>query len=207
MDSVVLHPSYFPNIASFVAMIKNEDVHFEVCDNYQKQTYRNRSNIYGAQGKLGLTVPVNYTQKNRQLYRDVKISYDTNWQAIHWKSLESAYKMSPFFEFYQDDLKPLFFKKEPFVMAFNLQCFQVVCECLELNISIKKTNYFEKDLKNFRDYRSLINIKKESPQTFQKYTQVFTQKHGFISNLSILDLLFNEGPNAVLYLETQTLVN
>ena len=188
-------------------MTNNDKVFFEVHDNYQKQTYRNRTNIYAAQGKLGLTIPVTYTQKNRQLYRDVKISYDNNWQEIHWKSLESAYKMSPFFEFYQDDLKPLFLKKTPFLMDFNMQCFQAICACLELEIPFIKTVIYEKEPKGMKDYRSLVNIKKETIQDFQNYIQVFTQKHGFISNLSILDLLFNEGPNTTIYLENQTLVS
>lgn len=94
---MLLHPTYFPNIAHFKAILNTESVLFEVHDNYQKQTYRNRSEIYGANGKLALTVPVNYTQKNRQQSKDVLISDTTNWQIQHLKSLESAYRMSPFF--------------------------------------------------------------------------------------------------------------
>jgi hypothetical protein len=203
--NVLLHPTYFANVAHFVALLKADVLTFEVQDNYQKQTYRNRTNIYGAQGKLGLTVPVNYSQKNRQLYRDVKIAYDSNWQVVHWKSLESAYKMSPYFEFYQDDLKPLFDLKEQFLLDFNLQCFKAVCACLELDIDYKITTSYEKTLDNIDDYRPLIAAKKETAFNFDRYIQVFTQKHGFISNLSILDLLFNEGPNTLNYLESQTL--
>ena len=93
---MLLHPTYFPNIAHFKAILKTESVLFEVNDNYQKQTLRNRFEIYGANGKLALTVPVNYTQKNRQQSKDVLISDTTNWQIQHYKSLESAYRMSPF---------------------------------------------------------------------------------------------------------------
>lgn len=96
MDCLI-HPTYFPNIAHFVAMVNSNSVCFEVCDNYQKQSFRNRTEIYGANGKLALTVPVSYTQKNRQLYKDVKIANDDNWQQLHLKSLQSAYSMSPFF--------------------------------------------------------------------------------------------------------------
>lgn len=201
--NVLLHPSYFPNIASYVALLKADTITFEVYDNYQKQTYRNRSNIYGANGKLALTIPVNYTQKNRQLYRDVKIHNEEKWQISHWKSLESAYKMSPFFEFYQDDLKPLFEKKENFLLDFNFKCFEVISDCLQLNLKFDITKEFEKLVENKTDFRSLINSKKETTQNFNKYTQVFTQKHDFISNLSILDLLFNEGPNTENYLRQQ----
>lgn len=202
---ILLHPTYFPNIAHFVVLLNADNITFETQDNYQKQTYRNRANIYGANGKLGLTIPVNFSQKNRQLYRDVRIHNEEKWQINHWKSLESAYKMSPFFEFYQDDLRILFEEKTNFLLDFNLKCFAVVCNCLDINFNFNKTVEFEKPPLNKLDLRNLVNTKKEVLQNFDSYTQVFTQKHGFISNLSILDLLFNEGPNAENYLRQQML--
>ncbi len=202
--SVVFHPTYFPNIAHCVAMLKFGDVIFEVCDNYQKQTYRNRTSIYGANGKLDLNIPVHYTQKHRQLYRDVKISNTDKWQDLHLKSLESAYRTSPFFEFYIDDLMPLFQIKANYLMEFNLLCIEKVFECLEWFPKISKTEAFLKDTEHF-DARSLANSRKEIQQDFKPYDQVFDTKHGFIQNLSILDLLFNEGPNSTIYLESQKL--
>ena len=95
---ILIYPTYFPSIAQCVAMVQAKKVIFEICDNYQKQTYRNRMTIYGAQGKIPLTVPVVYSQKNRQLYKDIQVSNDTNWQDLHWKSIKSAYNSSPFFE-------------------------------------------------------------------------------------------------------------
>ena len=200
----LIHPTYFPNVAQFVAIVKSDIVHFEVCDNYQKQTLRNRTEIYGANGKLALTVPVSYTQKNRQLYKDVKIANENNWQQQHLKSLQSAYSMSPFFEFYIDDLMPLFEKQYDYILDFNLNCFEVLLNALQLNISPKPTSIFEKEPTGKTDYKNLVkrNFKVDS---LQPYTQVFTEKHGFIPNLSILDLLFNEGPNTELYLKRQTL--
>ena len=106
--NIIIHPTYFPTIAHFVAMVKAKRVTFELDDNFLKQTYRNRAYIYAANGKLLLNIPVVHSQKNRQKYRDVKISNDTKWQDHHWKSLLSAYSTSPFFEFYKDELKPLF---------------------------------------------------------------------------------------------------
>ncbi len=203
--NVLIHPSYFPNIANFVALLKADTITFEVSDNYQKQTYRNRTTIYGANGKLALAIPVNFTQKKRQLYRDVKIHNDEKWQINHWKSLESAYKMSPFFEFYQDDLKPLFEQEETNLLDFNFKCFKVISDCLQLNFKFDKTMDYEKTPKDKIDLRQLVNTKKEVNQNFNSYTQVFTQKHGYISDLSILDLLFNEGPNAENYLSQQSL--
>ncbi len=196
----LIHPTYFPNLAHFVAMLNADTIYFEVCDNYQKQTYRNRTEIYGANGKLALTVPVSYTQKNRQLYKDVKIANENNWQQQHLKSLQSAYSMSPFFEYYIDDLMPLFEKQFDYILDFNLNCFEVLKDSLQLNVTAIHTQTFEKESKGKTDFRPLVSRNYEV-NMFRRYTQVFTQKHGFISNLSILDVLFNEGPNTELYLK------
>jgi len=202
--NVLLHPTYFPNIAHFVAMAKASKVIFEMHDNFVKQTYRNRTYIYGANGKLALNIPVVYSQKNRQKYKDVKIFNEVNWQDQHWKSLLSAYRTSPFFEYYEDELHHLFTDKFEFILDFNLKCFKIVCECLQLDLKVLETQTFHKEIDNAADARTLVNAKKEATQHFEAYTQVFGDKHGFISNLSILDLLFNEGPNATNYLESQS---
>jgi hypothetical protein len=204
--NIIIHPSYFPSIAHFVALTKAEQITFEVDDNFLKQTYRNRTYIYGANGKLALNIPVIHTQNNRQKYRDVKIFNEVKWQDLHWKSLLSAYSTSPFFEYYEYELLPLFNLKSDFILDFNLKCFEVICECLQLNLQISKSQLYQKQIEKTVDLRYLVNAKKEQPQQFDSYTQVFSDKHGFIPNLSVLDLLFNEGPNAVNYLESQTFI-
>lgn len=201
-----MHPSYFPSIATFVAIAKSDQVVFELCDNYQKQTYRNRMFIYDANGKLPLTIPVVYSQKNRQLYKDILIATDENWQELHWKSIQSAYSSSPFFEFYEHDFLPLFTEKFENLMAFNFKCLEVIYECLELPFQFETTSIFEKHPENLIDYRPLVDNRKEKTQEFASYVQVFDDKHGFIPNLSIIDLICNEGPNAMLYLEAQNVI-
>lgn len=200
---MLLHPTYFPNIAHFVTALKVDNLTFEVCDNYQKQSYRNRSEIYAANGKLALTVPVSYTQKLRQQYKDVRISNTEDWQKLHLKSLDSAYRMSPFYEFYRDDLMSIFNSKFDFILDVNLKCFDVICECLQLKIDYNLTESYQESSDN--DFRFLANARKGTYFQFEKYTQVFTEKQGYISNLSILDLLFNEGPNSENYLRKQIL--
>lgn len=203
--NILIHPTYFPNIAHFSAMAQAQEVTFEWGDNFVKQTYRNRTYIYGANGKLLLNIPVIYSQNERQLYKYVRVFHGENWQVQHWKSLESAYRTSPFFEFYEDELKPLFFEEVVYLLDFNLKCFKAICDCLQLDITPLKTQSFEKEINDKTDYRYLVNAKKQPDFRFKPYTQVFTDKYGFISNLSILDLLFNEGPNTLNYLESQNL--
>lgn len=201
---ILIHPTYFPNIAHFIALVKAENIILEIQGNYQKQTYRNRTYIYAANGKLILNIPIVHTHNTRQKYQDVKIANHENWQLQHWKSLEYAYRTSPYFEFYEDELKPLFFTKATHLLDFNLQSFEIVCHCLELKLSLSKTETYQKDYSNITDFRYLANSRKESLLQLDSYTQVFNNKCGFIGNLSILDLLFNEGPNTLLYLEAQT---
>ena len=200
----LLYPTCFPTIASYIVIAQAERLVFEVNDSYQKQTYRNRCYIYGANGKLGLYIPVQYSQKNRQNTSEILIDNSSNWQSTHWKSLESAYKKSPYFEYYQDELISLFTLKKNSLLVFNLECIEVVNKCLNLDIDSSKTINFNKEKKE-NDYRYLVNARKESEIKINPYIQVFQEKHGFINNLSILDLLFNEGPNAKSYLQTQTL--
>ncbi|WP_139002287.1 WbqC family protein [Hyunsoonleella aestuarii] len=203
--NILIHPTYFPSISNFVAIANAKEIIFEMDDNFLKQTYRNRCYIYGANGKLALKIPVIHTQKNRQKYRDVKIFNEEKWQCNHWKSLLSAYKTSPFFEYYEDDFRPLFEQKEDFILDFNLKCFDFICDILPLELKLSKTEIYKDEVENVVDFRNLVNAKREPVQKFNTYTQVFESKHGFIPNLSILDLIFNEGPNALNYLESQTI--
>lgn len=203
--NILLHPTYFPSITQFIAIAKADQLTFELFDNFQKQTYRNRTYIYGANGKLKLSVPIIHSHKNRQQYKDVKISHQDKWQLIHWRSIETAYRTSPFFEFYEDEIEPLFKIKSDFILDHNLKCFEVITDCLQLDITPKFTTTFDKEPNGVKDYRYLANSRQEEEILFKPYTQVFNNKHGYINNLSILDLLFNEGTNALSYLEAQTL--
>ena len=194
---ILIHPNYFPNIHQFTQIIKANNILFEVSDNYQKQTFRNRTYIYGANGKLGLFIPVIHTHKKRELFKDVKISYESNWMDLHLKSLQSAYRSSPYFEYFEDDLIKLYSEKEKFLVDFNIKCFKLISNLLDLDLNFKISNEYVEKTNDIIDLRDLSNARKEKKIDTPKYIQVFESKHGYINNLSILDLLFSEGPNSV----------
>ena len=194
---ILIHPNYFPNIHQFTQIIKADNILFEVSDNYQKQTFRNRTYIYGANGKLGLFIPVIHTHKNRELFKDVKISYDSNWMDLHLKSLQSAYRSSPYFEYFEDDFIKLYSEKEKFLADFNIKCIKLISNLLDLDLDFKISNEYVEKTNDIIDLRDLSNARKEKKIDTPKYIQVFESKHGYINNLSILDLIFSEGPNSV----------
>ena len=201
----LLSISYFSPIIFYIQLANNSVVYIENDENYLKQTYRNRCEIYAANGKLSLSVPIRKSSNAKIKIRDVMISYETNWQKLHFKSIESAYRSSPFYEFYIDDMHDFFIKKPKFLFDLNLQIIQKFIEILNIKPKICFTEkWIEKNTNEYDDFRYRYNPKKEISKTdvFLKYTQVFYEKHGFISNLSILDLIFNEGPNAITFLKT-----
>lgn len=202
--NILIHPTYFPSISHYVAMIKADMVTLEKEDNFQKQTNRNRMYIYSPNGVQLLNIPVKHSIDKHQKYKDVRIENDFGWQKNHFKSLEAAYRTSPFFEYFEDDFRPLFEKKHEFLMDLNLETFELVNDALGIQFSIEKTTEYFHEITNLKDFRSLANGKKDTTQ-IEVYTQVFNEKHGFINNLSILDLLFNEGRYAVDYLKNQQL--
>ena len=206
MSKMLIHPAYFPNIATFAVLIQNE-ILWEACDNFQKQTYRNRCYICTDQGKHMLNIPIKHVggKEGRQRYRDVELDHSENWLKQHWRTLETAYRTSPFFEYYEDDLKPLFEFQERSLYVFNLKTIQTVADCLGVQPPVEKTSSYEISPEVHNDARFLINAKSALEFNPPQYTQVFGERHGFLSNLSILDLLFNEGPSTISYLRTLSL--
>jgi|SRR5699024_4902880 len=206
MKLTLLHPGYFGPVDQFCVLVKADRVLWEKEDNYQKQTYRNRQYIYGANGSLMLNIPIKHAhgKEGRQKYKDVQIDNEFNWQKNHWKSLESAYRASPYFEFFEDELHFLYEKRFRFLMDFNRQCTTAMLTCLEVEKNHAETDeYLARyiDSKEVIDDRHLIEAKRSPQIEFNPYSQVFKEKHGFLPNLSILDLLFNEGPQTPAYLK------
>lgn len=193
-------PTYFSPISQFSEIVKADEITFEVEDNFQKQTYRNRCYIYNSDGKQLLTIPVKHKNKEgRKKTKDTLIENAFPWQDQHFKSLQSAYRTSPYFEFFEDDLALIFKKKYKYLLDINIDSYLFIVDALQLNSEFSKTTAYNQIEKN-KDFRFLAEKKhllKNSPKV---YIQMFDDKHGFINNLSILDLLFMEGPNAISYL-------
>ena len=202
--NILIHPTYFPSISHFVAMAKADSITFETEDNFQKQTNRNRMYIYSPNGIQLLNIPVKHSKVAHQKFKDVRIENAFDWQKNHFKSLEAAYRTSPFFEYFEDDIRPIFEKKHDFMMDLNFQTMEIVMDCLGIPLTYDKTTEYFHEVADKTDFRHLANGKKDASQ-FEPYTQVFDEKHGFLNNLSILDLLFNEGRYAVDYLKNQAL--
>jgi WbqC-like protein len=202
--NLLLHPTYFPSISHFVAMAQAETVTYEMEDNFQKQTNRNRTYIYSPNGIQMLNIPIKHSKEVHQRTKDVKLETAFDWQKQHFKSLEAAYRTSPFFEYFEDTLSPIFIKKHIFLMDLNLEAIAIVSKCLGIKNDYAVTAEYFHDAPGFSDFRPLANGKKDSA-AFEPYTQVFGDKHGFLNNLSILDLLFNEGRYASDYLKRQSL--
>lgn len=205
MKTILLHPSYFPSIEQMAAVAQADSVVWEVEDNYQKQTYRNRTFIAHSNGILLLNVPIKHNKDGkRQKCKEVVAENDFPWQEQHWKSLQSAYRASPFFEFFEDDLKYLFTEPVDNLIAHNLNIFETLSELIGIEAETSKTLAYEVQ-PEIDDLRHLINSKKKSAFKIERYTQVLEANHGFLPNLSVLDLLFNEGPNTLEFLERQSL--
>lgn len=194
-------PTYFAPISQYAVIYNTDSVVFEFEDNYQKQTYRNRCTIYATNGKLNLNIPVKHLFKeNRKKTKDTLVENDIQWQKQHFKSLISAYKSSPFFEFFEDDIAKIFHKKYTYLQDVNIDTHLFITDALQISDLFTKTTEYQVT-PAISDHRNLAIAKKGIEIDMERYIQIFDDKHGFIPNLSILDLLFMEGPNASTFLE------
>ena len=199
--SVLIHPAYFPSITQMAIVAQAYNIVFEADDNYQKQTCRSRAYISHTQGTLLLNAPILHTKGARVKYKDIGVENSSPWQSHHWKSLQTAYSTSPFFEYYEDEIRYLFEEPVSSLFEHNVKIHKELCELLGIDTQWSFTEEYLKEPKDMIDARGCINAKWDLGITFPKYIQVFSDRNDFIPNLSILDLLFTEGPNAISYLE------
>ncbi|MBO9675479.1 MAG: WbqC family protein [Sphingobacteriaceae bacterium] len=203
MQNTAILPLFYLPPVGYFSLLQNlgEDFLIEKHEHFVKQTYRNRASIYSPNGKLDITVPVVKGAKVHTKMKDVRISYGFNWQRLHWLSLESCYRSSAYFEFYEDELSHFYTKKFEFLFDYNLSLLEWLNKKLKWNKSFGVTSEYLDDVKPELDFRSAMNPKKQEDIVNNKpYYQVFEDRHQFLRNLSIVDLLFNQGPQARLYL-------
>ena len=204
MNTVLLSTTYFGPIQWYQKLYRAERVEIEQWESFKKQTYRNRCLIATTNGIQALTVPAEHSDS--QLIKDIRLSDHGNWRHLHWNAIQTAYGESPFFEYYQDDIRPFYEKRWEFLLDFNEEIRRKMCELIDFEPSISLTQSFsplQQEENSFADFREAINPKhpQEDPDFSPKcYYQVYEKKHGFLPNLSILDLLMNMGPESIFYL-------
>ena len=195
MKTVLLSTAYLPNVHYLSQVINFDTIVIEKHENFVKQTYRNRCDIATASGKLSLSIPL-IKQADKELISDQKISYAEDWQKQHWRTIVSAYKNSPYFEFFEDEFKPFYENQFEFLLDYNTQLLQTILHILRVKKQIEFTQTFELNPPQVIDLRNLSDIEKIDVEV-KSYYQVFADKIGFTPNVSCLDALFNIGLNTI----------
>ena len=200
MKPAYISTAYLGPVQQYSKMFHFPEVRIETSENYLKQSYRNRCIIAGANGLLPLSVPIVKPDTLKCLTKDIRISDHGNWRHLHWNAIVSAYNSTPFFEYYEDDFAPFYEKKYEFLFDFNEELRILICQLLDIQPQIQYTTSFEADVEN--DFRWISPKQDIADPSFllKPYYQVFQDKHGFLPNLSIIDLLFNTGNEGILIL-------
>ena len=199
MVQKIMVPPYFGPI-SYWKQIINSNILWDVHQNYVKQSYRNRTFIHSANGLHKLTIPVKHSKIKFPML-NAEIDNKIAWQKNHWRSIQTAYSSSPFFEFYKDSLEQVYNKKYTYLVKFNFDMIKLVFEWLDIEIKLKLSKEYKVVYDDSLDLRKKIDNQKHSIFKNKIYNQVFFEKNGFLNDLSIIDLIFNEGPNSLSYLK------
>ena len=205
MNSLLTENQLFPVVSYFKMLVKCPNLIIEVCESYQKMSFRNRYVILGSNGLISLSIPIKGGRQQKQIFSEVEIDYSENWQIKHWRGLTSSYSNSPYFEYYAETLKSVIFCNEKYLNNYNLNALKWILKELKMDINISFTSEYKKEYENIVDYRNAI-----LPKNFQhieniyqpKYTQVFEDRLGFQPNLSILDFIFASGPDTIRMLKS-----
>jgi len=198
--TAVLPSAYLAPTAYYRLLNRTDAVVIERFDNYERQSWRNRCTIAAANGPQTLTVPVEKPAAPRTPLRDIRIANHGNWQHVHWTAIVSAYRSSPFFDFLADDFRPFYEKPQTFLFDLNEGLRRTVCRLLDISPNISYSDHYI-DCPPASDFRKAFNPKRPTNNTDEKpYYQVFAGRHGFLPDLSVIDLLFNMGPEGVMWL-------
>ena len=207
MSNPILSTAYLPPIEYFYYLDRNAKVKIEMHETFKKQTYRNRCLIYTEKGSMALTIPVFKPDGNHTKSNKIELFNSENWQKHHWKAINSAYQASPFFLYYKDELEAFYTKEYKNLTKFNAELTAILVELIGIEVEVSETKTFTIPKENdANDLRYRISPKAESTiKEYKPYTQVFSDRYGFVENLSIIDLLFNLGPDTLSYLRSLNL--
>lgn len=190
--------AYLPPLAWFRQALRQNTIYLEKFESWQKQSYRNRCYIYGPHGPQMLNIPILHNDK-KNFIGTLEISYHENWQHTHWQAIKTAYGSSPFFEILGPELEEFYQQSFDRLFDWNLALIRLMMNWLQAEVPIIPTSQWEAEVEN--DLREAFHPKRQTREIFTPYPQVFAQSQGFEANLSIIDLLFNEGPAAYDYLK------
>ena len=206
--NVLLVTSYWPNLHYFFYVLNASIINIEQFDNYSKQSYRNRTQILSANGILNLSIPIK-KNKSEKAVNSIEISYKEDWQKNHWRAITSAYKNSPYFDFFEEDLKVFYSNKYNLLIDYNTDQLKFIVKVLKQKKNIQLTKQYESNPDSVIDLRTIIHPKQSylsdkllANKLDQSYYQTFENKISFTPNLSILDLLFNKGLHTIDYLKS-----
>ena len=209
MKTAYLSSAYLAPVEYYTKLVTYDKIYIEQHDHYMKQTYRNRCTIAGPDGEIALSIPIIKPENLKCPMKDIRISDHGNWRHMHWNAIESAYNSTPFFEYYRDDFYPFYEKKYVFLADFNEELCHLICQLADIQPDITRTTEYKTDFTpDEYDFREAIHPKRDFRQTDPEfipraYYQVFEHRNGFRPNLSIIDLLFNMGPESLLILQPE----
>jgi hypothetical protein len=199
-EKILVSTAYLPPIEYFSLFSLADEVFIEREENYQKQSYRNRCYILSAHGPQILSVPVYLGSLHKTPVKDIRIDYSKRWQQVHLRALTASYNSSPYFEFYFENIEKIILKNSSFLLDLNMELTESALEMLKLKIKISYTATFQPVGETENDFRYNITPKEESQYIINKYFHAFDNDNKLVQGLSILDLIFNMGPEAVGYL-------
>jgi hypothetical protein len=206
-NAILLESQYLAPVQYYAKLVQYPKVYIEKHEHFIKSSYRNRCYLASPDGPLRLSVPLKHGKSNeRKTITEVKIFHGNNWRHKHWQSLCSIYRTTPYFEFYEDRFEPFYEKEYEYLFDFNEDLLEFILSLLDIEVDIEYTKSFEKDPPDdIRDFRSgiLPHTDKGKPDpdfTPPRYKQIFEDRTGFLPNMSIVDLLYNKGPDTIQYL-------
>lgn len=184
--------AYLPPLTYIHQCLEADKIIIDQHEHFKKQTYRNRCHIYGSNGLQSLIIPLKHQNLSHSPLKDTRISFDAPWHKIHWKTICSSYRNSPYFEFYEDEFKNAYEKPDEFLIDFNHKLMEIIFKIFNLNKTISFSENFEKVTTLSVDFRNTFHPKKKIINS-NPYHQVFSERFGFINDLSCIDYLFNVG--------------